>query len=219
MLAASKELEKTILDGDLMNKDFEKYEKAVNDKTDKFNNIALKSSENQFELSFIIYLITSLKRIQTSLFKYGIENIKHKIKADKDIKSYFLKDGSNSKQILDSLEKNNKEFITYIQELVTRTSKNMDDTCEAINKRLESIEETSDYASVVFGDAIIKNKERNRRAKEFITIYHKDIAEFVKEYKLIGIEYDKRIKLVDKQEIFNRFFNKIYKTIEDSYKE
>jgi hypothetical protein len=179
----------------------------------KFNEAVDGHKENKYlDFSVIIYLIASIKESQTMLFKYGIQAIKESIKNTKIVRRY-----SEDKDFYSFLYKNQNILEKYIKKLVEDTYNNIERTCKGINDRIDDFEENSDICSIVFGDAKIKNKERRRKAKEFITVYHSDIEYFVKEYKIIGIEYDKRIKLVDKQEIFNRFYKKIMKTIEEEY--
>jgi hypothetical protein len=212
--AARDEYIKSIKNTELMSTNYRKYLDEVNNKMKKFN----ETFNEQDSFSFIIYLIASIKEFQTNLFKYGITIVKQDAKNNKEIISQ-KKNNVDDKQIYMALYKNQKTLKEYIQALVESMSKNIEDACKSVNDRLDDIEENSDISSIVFGDAKIKNKDRHRSAKEFKTVYHSDIADFVKDYKLVGIEYDKRIKLVDKQEIFNRFFNKMIKTIEESTKE
>lgn len=207
------EYKKSMKNTELMRTNYEKYLDEVNKKMEKFN----ETFNEQDSFSCIIYLIAFIKEFQTNLFKNGLKLVKKTAESNKNIMSY--KNYTDDKQIYMELYKNQKKLKECIQELVERMSKNIEETCKSINERLDDIEENSDILSIVFGDAKIKNKERHRKAKEFKTVYHSDIADFVKDYKLVGIEYDKRIKLVDKQEIVNRFFNKVIKTIEETYKE
>lgn len=211
---AMQEYKNAIQNKELMVSDFKKYSEECTKKMRKFNEAFDGKKENKYlDFSLIIYLIASIKESQTMLFKYGIRAIKENIKNTKLMRTY-----SEDKDFYSFLYKNQNILEKYIKKLVEDTYNNIEQTCKGINDRIDDFEKNSDISSIVFGDAKIKNKERHRRSKEFITVYHSDIEYFVKEYKLIGIEYDKRIKLVDKQEIFNRFYKKIMKTIEEEYK-
>lgn len=202
---------------ELMTADCDEYLKELDKKMDEFSKSFDVSDESKFEYSFIIYLISFIKSFQTNLFKNGIEIVKQTIKSNKDTLS-FRKYGLDDKTIYDIFQENQDFLQKSLQKSVEDTSKYIENACETINEHLEKIEKDSDMHPIVFGDSKIKNKERHRIAPKFKTVYHSDIADFVKDYKLVGIEYDKRIKFVDKQEIFNRFFNKIVKTIEENAK-
>ena len=202
---------------ELMATDCDEYLKELDKKMDEFGKSFDVSDESEFEYSFIIYLISFIKAFQTNLFKNGIEIVKETIKSNKDTLS-FKKYGLDDKAIYDIFQKNQDFLQKCLQEYVEDTSKSIENACKTINDHLDKIEKDSDMNPIVFGDSKIKNKERHRIAPKFKTVYHSDIASFVKDYKLVGIEYDKRIKFVDKQEFFNRFFNKIVKTIEENTK-
>lgn len=213
---AMHEYKKAILNKELFVSDFKKYSEECTKKMRKFNEAFDGKKDNKYlDFSLIIYFITSIKNYQTMLFKNGIEFVKNSIKNSKEVMKY--KGQVSDDVIYKFLHDERKHLKEYIEDLVERMSKNIENACKVVNERIDDFEENSDICSIVFGDAKIKNKERHRRAKEFITVYHSDIEYFVKEYKIIGVEYDKRIKLVDKQEIFNRFYKKIMKTIEEEY--
>lgn len=203
-----------MMNSKLMLKDYQKYLDVTKAKEDMFNKTFEESDCAEFEFSFIIYLITNLKEQQSNLFKNSLTLLKQILNKNKELRK--LRTGNNDEDIYKLIQSNEDFVKKSIQEIIIDTSKSFESTCKHINDHLDKIEEDSDIAPIVFGDAKIKNKERNQKSKEFTTIYHKDIENFIKEYKLIGFEYDKRIKLVDSQEIFNRLYDKIFKTLEKS---
>jgi hypothetical protein len=214
---AMEEYKKATLNKELFVSDFEKYSEECKKKMKKFNETFVHKGNDSLDFTSTIYFITVIKNFQTTLFRYGLDAVKRSIKNSKEVVSKYRGSISDD-DIYKYLYDNQKDLEKYIKGLVERISKNIEDTCKHINDTLDDIEEKSDTYRMVFGDAKIKNKERLKKAREFITVYHSDIEYFVKEYKLIGIEYDKRIKLVDKQEIFNRFYKKVMETIEEEYK-
>lgn len=193
----------------LMNDDYEKYFNECNDKLKKYNKSLAFSEDEDKSLcfSYIIYLIASIKEIQTNLFKDNLPYFKKLLKGHKEILS---KKGQVSDETIDRLLDQNKKYHnTAIEYLTNFISKQFETSCDMINNYIDMTEQYSDVSSIVFGDAKIKNKERSKKYNEFITVYHSDIEKFVKDYKLLGFEYDKRIKWVDKREIFRRLFKKL----------
>jgi flagellar biosynthesis chaperone FliJ len=229
ILKADEEYKNAIANKKLMSSDIEKYSKEVNDKLNKLKEVIDNQDKKSYYISYIICLISNIKDQQTMLFKYGSKALENLIKNNKDaeafettfknkfpepmIQTMFSNMVQNS--ISDQKKINVDTFYKYIDFLIGSISKDIDKTCEVINNYLDKIEKLSEVSDVVFGDSKIPNKERIN-SKEFTTIYHKDIADFVKDYKLIGIEYDKRIELVDKNEIFKRFYKKINKTFKEN---
>jgi hypothetical protein len=229
ILKADEEYKNAIANKKLMSSDIEKYSKEVNDKLNKLKEVIDNQDKKSYYISYIICLISNIKDQQTMLFKYGSKALENLIKNNKDaeafettfknkfpepmIQTMFSNMVQNS--ISDKKKINVDTFYKYIDFLIGSISKDIDKTCEVINNYLDKIEKLSEVSDVVFGDSKIPNKERIN-SKEFTTIYHKDIADFVKDYKLIGIEYDKRIELVDKNEIFKRFYKKINKTFKEN---
>lgn len=229
ILKANEEYKNAIANKDLMSSDVEKYSKEVNDKLNKLKELIDKQDKKSYHISYIICLISYIKNQQTMLFKYGLKALENLIKDNKKaeefettFKNKFPEDmiqNMFSNMVKDSISKqkniNEDNFKKYIDFLIGSISKNIDEDCEIVNNYLDRIEKMSEVSNVVFGDSKIPNKERVN-SKEFTTIYHKDIAEFVKDYKLIGIEYNKRIELVDKNEIFKRFYKKINKSFKEN---
>lgn len=192
----------------LMNDDYEKYFNECIDKLKKYQSLTMSEDEDKsLCFSYIIYLIASIKEIQTNLFKDNIPYFKKLFKNHKEILS---KKGQISDETIDRLLDNNRKYHnTAIESLTQFLTKQFETSCDMINDYINMTEEYSDVSPIVFGDAKIKNKERSKKHKEFITVYHSDIEKFVKDYKLLGFEYDKRIQWVDKREIFRRLFKKL----------
>jgi hypothetical protein len=196
-------------DHKLMASDYNKYFDECQKKWKKYQESCSADSKETDKTAFfsrVVYSIYLIKQAQNNVFKYSIPFIKSVLKNTKEIKSKF--DDKISDDMLRHTIDNNEKYINKAVQLATDNVTNLiKSNCEYINKMLDMIEEFSDISPIVFADAKIKNKERTRG--EFVTMYHSDIEKFIKDYKLVGIEYDKRIKLSDEKEIFRRFYKKI----------
>lgn len=220
MKSANEEYTKAIRNIELMRKDYQKYSKEVQDKLKKFNEACREDKKyKSLQFSLIISQMASIKEIQTNLFKNGLQLITNTSKNIKDIITRFEEKGLLQKEIqtvekmCDFFQKQYRESLT---KLMVETSTQIKFICNTINNNLDDLEKFSDVTPVVFADPKIENKHK-RTDSDFITIHHSDIAKFVKDYKLVGIEYDKRIKLVDADEIKRRLVKKIGETIKEHF--
>lgn len=210
MKAANEEYTKAIRNTELMRKDYQKYSKEVQDKLKKFNEACRADKKYKtLQFSLIISQMASIKEIQTNLFKNAIQLLTNTTKNIEDIAARFKEDETRNKM---------RDFIINqygdsLKKLVRQVSEQIEFTCNMINNNIDDLEKFSDVTPVVFADPKIENKHK-RTDNDFITIHHSDIAKFVKDYKLVGIEYDKRIKLVDADEIKQRLLKKLDETVE-----
>lgn len=197
-------------DHKLMASDYNKYFNECQKKWKKYQencSPASKEADKSAYFSYIVYAMYLIKQLQTNIFKYSIPLIKSIIKTNKSAKSE-LNGGISDDRLRRYIDGNEKLIDETVKGATNNVTNLIKSQCEYINSMLDDIEELSDISPIVFDDAKIKNKERSSN-REYFIMHHSTIAKFVKDYKLVGIEYDKRIKLSDEKEIFRRFYKKI----------
>ena len=207
---AREEYTKAIHNTELMRKDYQKYSKEVQNKLEKFNEACREDKKYKtLQFSLIITQIAFIKEIQTNLFKNGVQLITKTTENIEDIEARY-KEKETFDEIYNLILKHYRDTLTKI---LKHVSEQMETACNIVNNNLDLLEKYSDVSPIVFADPKIENKHK-RNDNDFITIHHSDIAKFVKDYKLVGIEYDKRIKLVDADEIKHRLVKKIGEIIQ-----
>jgi hypothetical protein len=189
-----KEIETHFKNTDLFLSNFKKFDEIQCNLFDKFNNEMIKTEEDpRTAYSSIIYWLYQIKEIQTQLFRTIIKDIDF-------YKNLTKKYGEKH---------SHEKIINHILEDGEHIIKLMESMINHYNSRVENIENNSDIHVLVFGDAK-NNKKRSQNAVKPSIVYHKDINDFVKKYKLMGLEIvDNRLKLTNRNEIIDKFIKKL----------